>query len=942
MKRIILVATVVSAVLSAHAATYYYNNPWQPIFKGVEHCTGYSATPTNTSPSGYYTNVINALRVDLWDPDVQIVTTEPVTNNYQANSRETLTQRPSGFLKEKGLKVAVNGAHFGGTTGYTSPPGSPAWIHGFAISQGKFTSPYDSSGEADALMTFTTNKVPGFIADATPIGNTNGIYHAIPGMYTLVNAGVNIGATYSPTEGTIHAIQPRTAIGYSQDGRYLILLVIDGRQSGYSVGAYDSETAEWLIRFGCYYGMNLDGGGSTAMVMANECGDSVTLNEPTVEQLYGYQRPVGHNIGIATKTLPTAFFQDPIVTAGRTMAVLTWTTPLPATTQVEHGRTTALGTYTPLDAALQTNHSVVLVGLTPGTTNYFRLISLSNGVERSSPICYFTTKTASLQTNTVKLFDITKSWRYTSNNLDGVQWTAVSYNDSGWMGEGPGLLYAEDNAYVAPKNTPLPTPCGYGVQCGSSSNPQMQRTYYFRTHFQFTGVPANTTLTFSNYLDDGAVFYLNGQEIQRVRMPGPPTNITFTNLATGFSAGPPKYSQSQPQYGDAVTNEPVLFTISGPVVATNLVQGDNVLAVELHNYTPGSPDMVFGSALFALSGSPATNALVVISSDPGLNVPVAISPADPFGDSDGITPLERMYGSGDSPAVTAPLTVGGKVFSKWLLNGADYSTNPSVTISMTTSRVLTAVYSNPQWTLSVSSTNPASGVAIEISPLDLNSNGNGSTPFSRLYNNGTVVTLGAPLLVGNNRFTEWRAEGATYSTNPVITISMETNRQLTAVYSAPVLFTLTLTSTNPESGVPVTVSPNDENGDGNGLTPFTRLYTNNAVVTATAPQNAGANLFSAWLLNGAPYSTNASVVVTLATNQILTAIYLSPPPTPPVLAVQKQNNNIMLNWTNAGFLLQYSTNSKIIEWLDVPGPVTQGPYSEFLTNQLKLYRLKQQ
>ena len=117
------------------------------------------------------------------------------------------------------------------------------------------------------------------------------------------------------------------------------------------------------------------------------------------------------------------------------------------------------------------------------------------------------------------------------------------------------------------------------------------RTYYFRTHFNFTGSTAGASLTFSNYVDDGAVFHLNGTEIFRLRMAAAPTAIVNSTAATATPCA------NTPNAGDAATICPDVFTISGNLL-TNLVQGDNVLAVEVHNYYQnGGTDIVFGSAL---------------------------------------------------------------------------------------------------------------------------------------------------------------------------------------------------------------------------------------------------------------------------------------------------------------------------------------------------------
>lgn len=64
-------------------------------------------------------------------------------------------------------------------------------------------------------------------------------------------------------------IQPRTAIGQAEDGSFLILLV-DGRQPGYSIGCTVGECAELLSRYGAYQAVNLDGGSSSVMWYGGE------------------------------------------------------------------------------------------------------------------------------------------------------------------------------------------------------------------------------------------------------------------------------------------------------------------------------------------------------------------------------------------------------------------------------------------------------------------------------------------------------------------------------------------------------------------------------------------------------------------------------------------------------------------------------------------------
>ncbi len=159
------------------------------------------------------------------------------------------------------------------------------------------------------------------------------------------------------------------------------------------------------------------------------------------------------------------------------------------------------------------------------------------------------------------LLVITSVWQFNTNlDLTLSNWPAIGYNDSTWQ-SGGGLFYSEAAALPAPKTTPL----GLG-----------RIAYYFRTHFMLAGSPAGASLKISTVLDDGAVFYLNGQELYRLGM-GPET-ISYSTLANRG-------------VGDAAFEGP--FIVPGSA----LVAGDNVIAVEAHQSTAGSSDIVFGMTL---------------------------------------------------------------------------------------------------------------------------------------------------------------------------------------------------------------------------------------------------------------------------------------------------------------------------------------------------------
>ena len=86
---------------------------------------------------------------------------------------------------------------------------------------------------------------------------------------------------------------PRTAAGVTADGHTLILLAIDGRQPGHSLGVALPELADLMLELGAVDAVNLDGGGSTSFYLRRADG-SVVTNQPSG----GKWRPVANHLGI--------------------------------------------------------------------------------------------------------------------------------------------------------------------------------------------------------------------------------------------------------------------------------------------------------------------------------------------------------------------------------------------------------------------------------------------------------------------------------------------------------------------------------------------------------------------------------------------------------------------------------------------------------------------
>lgn len=168
--------------------------------------------------------------------------------------------------------------------GHFAPP-SPKYGIQMAIENGKITSisrealpipenGYVIVGPKDRLeKTFKSRHAN---VDIKTIPDWKNVNHIISGgPYLVKNGEVFIDMTEQKL-GAIGGRNPRTAIGYTQDGN-LIMVAVDGRE-GSSVGMTLRELAGFLKSVGCVNAMNLDGGGSTVMYVNGK-----VVNMPTVK-----------------------------------------------------------------------------------------------------------------------------------------------------------------------------------------------------------------------------------------------------------------------------------------------------------------------------------------------------------------------------------------------------------------------------------------------------------------------------------------------------------------------------------------------------------------------------------------------------------------------------------------------------------------------------------
>ena len=167
-------------------------------------------------------------------------------------------------------------------------------------------------------------------------------------------------------------------------------------------------------------------------------------------------------------------------------------------------------------------------------------------------------------------------WRYLTNGVaqsdsdivvgnpsyDATDWKHPNFNDGTWNA-GQGLLAGPSAGAISGRtaNTvfSLDSPSG------------RISTAYFRKEFEVTNASGVATLDLSIIRDDGVIVYLNGREIFRENMPG--GTVAYADPAAGNA------------------DETLVLEHSYPLAPGELQEGTNVLAIEVHNVSPGNNDL---------------------------------------------------------------------------------------------------------------------------------------------------------------------------------------------------------------------------------------------------------------------------------------------------------------------------------------------------------------
>jgi hypothetical protein len=235
--------------------------------------------------------IAHVLTIDTREKGLGFLVTPPDSEGEKPLQARTTSQ----FLEEFDLQIAVNGDKFlpwwsHGPTDYYPHVGDPVAPVGFSASSGDvyWLGDFEEVGIEPTLYINRRNVL-------SFNNQPNRVFNAISGDRMIVIKG------QAAPDLNDKGLEPRTAIGANRNGRYLYIIVVDGRQPLYSDGATFADLAQLLIDQGAFMGMSLDGGGSSTLVIEGEDGEPEILNSPIDIYIPGRERPVGNHLGIYVK-----------------------------------------------------------------------------------------------------------------------------------------------------------------------------------------------------------------------------------------------------------------------------------------------------------------------------------------------------------------------------------------------------------------------------------------------------------------------------------------------------------------------------------------------------------------------------------------------------------------------------------------------------------------
>jgi hypothetical protein len=215
---------------------------------------------------------IQVLRYDLHAPGFELAVAIGEDPDGDGPIEAVLTH-PRALARDAGLVAAVNTNPWRmippTTDGIRTPyvAGLGCDISGWAVSDGNEQSP-PQDGHGNVWV----DEAGRVRVDQRP--EIRKVRQAAAGFGGLIHRGEMVAASGQD-------LHPRTAVGIDRQHRWLTLVVVDGRQAEISEGMSLRELADLMAELGCHDAINLDGGGSSIMLLQDDEGHLRLQNRPS-------------------------------------------------------------------------------------------------------------------------------------------------------------------------------------------------------------------------------------------------------------------------------------------------------------------------------------------------------------------------------------------------------------------------------------------------------------------------------------------------------------------------------------------------------------------------------------------------------------------------------------------------------------------------------------
>ncbi len=238
-------------------------------------------------------------RIDLAAPEIVLVFTPPAD---LPGNLETTSATATEFAQTEDVQLAINATPF---RPQRDRSGEGIDLLGLAARDGRiYSEPHPQYG----AFVLTTEDDAEIWAAPIAKNQLDHVDGAAGGYHVLVRDGHNrVDRIAHTLPAEFVAPQPRTALGLADDNRTLWVLIVDGRNPGRSEGMSLTELADWAIDLGCASLLNMDGGGSTTLVLQDPASKAWRLiNQPIGRGILGTERFVGNHLGVRIRAANSA------------------------------------------------------------------------------------------------------------------------------------------------------------------------------------------------------------------------------------------------------------------------------------------------------------------------------------------------------------------------------------------------------------------------------------------------------------------------------------------------------------------------------------------------------------------------------------------------------------------------------------------------------------